>query len=114
MKIMVKFVKAWMRNDHHAALPEQRLVAIHIEVIPERHHLHQQWVQSRINVVRRNVRNTGYHDVALAFDRYLVLSVVEFENPLVDRFGASRITADQLILRRDRVQQLSTRGPGQV
>ncbi len=55
VKIMVELVKARMRYHHHAPFPQQRLVPVHIKVVPERHHLHQQRVQGRIDVVRRDV-----------------------------------------------------------
>ena len=84
---MVKLVKTRMRNDHHAALSQQRLVAVHIEVIPERHHLHEQRIERRIDVVRRNVGNARDQNVALAFDRDLVLLIILFENFVVDRLG---------------------------
>src|SRR6185369_7279078 len=68
MKIVIKLVKARMRDDHHSAFSQKRLVAKHVEVITESHHLNEERIQRRIDVVRRDVRNAGDHDVALAFD----------------------------------------------
>ncbi len=107
MKIVVELVKARMRDDHHAAFSQQRLVPVHIEVIPERHHLHEQRIQCRIDVVRRNVRNAGDQNVALPFHRNLVLPVIQFEDLVVHGFGLPRVAADQFVLCRDGVQHLS-------
>src|SRR5262245_10656584 len=46
VKAMIKFVVARVVQDQHAALLEQRLVAIEIEVIAKPHYLHQQWIQN--------------------------------------------------------------------
>jgi len=107
MKIVIEFVKTRMRNDHHAAFSEQRLIAIHVEVVPERHHLNQQRIQRRIDVIRRNIRNPRDENVALALYRDLVLPIVHLQDLVVDRLSLARVTGDQLILRRYRVEHFS-------
>jgi hypothetical protein len=76
--------------------------------------LHKQRIQGRVNVVRRDVRDARDHDVALAFNRNFVLTIVELENSFVHRLRSSGETSDQLILRRDRVQKFSTRGTRKI
>src|SRR6476646_10090477 len=96
VKLVVELVKARMRQDQRAALTEQGLVAVHVEVITQGHHLNEYGIQSRIDVVWRDVRNAGDHDVALSFNRDLVLPIVKLEDLLVDRLGLAREAADQL------------------
>ena len=103
-----------MVNDHHAALFQQRLVAIQVEVIAERHHLHQQRIQNRIDVVRRDVRNAGDQDVALALDRNRVLLESLLEDLFVHRLGLAGVARRHLVLRRPRMKQLAARRPRQL
>ena len=101
-------------NDQHAAFLEQRLVAIEIEVITQTHHLNEQRIQNRIDVVRRNVRNAGDQNVALAAHRNRILFKSLGNNLLVHRFGLAGMTGDHLVLRRPRMQQLSPGRPRQL
>ena len=109
---MIELIKTRMRNDHHAAFSQKRLIPVHIEVIAKRHHLHKQRIQCRIDVIRRDIRDARDQNVALAFDRDLVLPVIELEDLVVHRFGLAGIAADLFILSRYRVEHLSTRGTG--
>src|SRR5438128_1940028 len=107
MEIMVEFVKTRVRQDQCSALPQEWFVAEHVEVITKRHHLHEQRIQRRVNVVRRYVRNSRDHDVALALYRNLVLAVIQFEDLFVDRFRGTGKTSDQFILRRDSMKHFA-------
>src|SRR5689334_19492589 len=51
VKTMIEVVVARMMKNEHAAFLQQRFVSIEIEVIAERHHLHEQRVQNRIDVI---------------------------------------------------------------
>ncbi len=95
MKIVIELIKARMRDDHHSAFPQQRFVPVHVEVIAERHHLNEQRIQRRVDVIRRDVRNARDQDVALSFYRYLVLSIVQLQDLVVHRFGLARVASDQ-------------------
>ena len=59
VEIMIEVVITGVMNDHHAPFFEQRFVSIEIEVITERHHLNEQGVENRIDVVGTDVRNAG-------------------------------------------------------
>src|SRR5438105_5305978 len=104
MKVVIELVVTRMMNDQYAAFLEQRLVSIEIEVIAETHHLDQQRIQNRINVVRRDVRNAGDQNVALAAYRDGILLEALFDDLGVDGLGLSRIAGSHLVLRRSRMQ----------
>ena len=76
MKFRVEFVETRMRDNHRAAFSQQRFVAIHIEMIAESHHLHENRIERGIDVIRRNVGNARNQNVALTFDRNFVLAVI--------------------------------------
>src|SRR5688500_20036247 len=91
MKVVIKLVVARMIDDHHAALFQERLVAIEVEVIPERHYLDQQRVQDRINVRRRDVRNPCDQDVSLTTDRNRVMLETFRDDTLRGRVDLYRV-----------------------
>ena len=57
VEFVIEFVIAGMLHDQDAAFLQQRFVAIKIEVITERHHLDQQRIENRIDVVGRDIGN---------------------------------------------------------
>ena len=65
---MVELVVAGVVEYEHAAFFQQRLVAVHVEVVAERHHLHEQRIQNRVDVVGRNFGDGADEYVALAVD----------------------------------------------
>src|SRR2546421_10749851 len=114
MKVVIEFVVTGMMNDQHAAFFQQRLVAIEIEVIAEPHYLDQQRIQNRINVVWRDVRNTGNQNVALAAYRDRILLKPLLNDLCVDRLGFSGLASSPLVLGPPRMQQLASRLPGKL
>ena len=72
----IELVRARVRDDHDAAVAQERLVPVHVIEVAERHHLHEQRVERlRVHVVRRDVRDAGDQDVGLALDLDAVLLV---------------------------------------
>ena len=64
--LLVELVGARVRDDHRAALLHEGRAPVHVEEVPLRHHLHEQRVQERVHVVRRDVRDARDEDVGLA------------------------------------------------
>src|SRR6187455_1777821 len=110
VKIMIELVKTRMRDDHHPALSQYRLVPVHIEVVTKRHHLNKQRVKGRVDVIRRYVGDTGDQNVALPFYRDLVLLIIFFEDLFVNGLSFAGVTRYQFVLGRDGVEHL-TPGP---
>src|ERR1044072_6085687 len=111
MKLVIEIVVARMMQDQHAAFLEQRLVAIEVEVITERHHLDQQRIQYRVNVVRRDIGNARNQNVGLPANRNRILLETFRDDLLVYELRLSGITSSHLILRRARGQKLPARRP---
>src|SRR5687768_745025 len=105
---MVKLVKAGMRDDHYAALSQERFVPVHVEVIAKRHHLYKQRIKCGIYVIGRNIRNSRDQDVTLSLHRYFVLAIIELKDLVVNRLCISRVTTYQLILSRDCMKHFPT------
>src|SRR5688572_24367445 len=86
MKPVIKIVVAGVMNDQDTTLFQQRFVSIEIEVIAKAHYLYKQWIKNRVNVVWRNVRNTGNQNIALTPDGNRVLFKTFRNNLLVNGF----------------------------
>ena len=114
MKIVIELVVAWVMNDQHAALLQQGLIAIKVEVITQAHYLHQQRIQDRINVIGRNIGNAADQYVALTAHRDGVLLKSLLDYFFMHRLGLARKASRHLVLRRHRVEQLAARGPRQL
>jgi hypothetical protein len=52
MKLMIEVVVTRVLENHDPTFLQQRFVPIKVEVVSERHHLDEQWIKNRINVVR--------------------------------------------------------------
>src|ERR1700730_5016522 len=104
MKIVIEFVVTGVMYDENAALFQQWLVSIKIEVITKRHHLYQQRIEDRIDVVGRDIRNPRDQDVALAANRDDVLIKTARDDLFMDQIGLSGMARCHLVLCRSRVQ----------
>src|SRR5712691_4383118 len=98
MKIVIELVVARMMNDQHAAFLEQRLIAIKVEVIAKAHYLHEQRIQNRIDVVRRDIGNAADQDVALTAHRNSVLLKSLLDYFFMHRLGLTRKAGRHLVL----------------
>ena len=94
----VKVFMTGVKEYDDSILFHQWRASIHVEQIPERHHLNEYRVKGTIHVIRRDKRNAAHQYIALALNGHRILVETGFKDLFVCRFRLACVNGDELVV----------------
>ena len=114
VKHRVEAVRAGVGDDQRPALLDERLAPVEVEEVPPGHELHQERVQDRVDVVRRDERDPVDEHVGLEVHVHQVLGPAGLQDPGVGGLGPAGVHRDDVVGGRHGLEDLPLGGGGQA